>query len=275
MKWLVAWALALVVIGPAPLCVAQRSKSKAQNASAKTVDVFKAITDKQVEVQVDAVTTSATITITNISQEPLNVKVPLAVGAAPQEAPPGAGQGYYLTMYGTNGAPQSLAVSVSPLGAAGVNKKSRKPAKKKAGDEAKEEKKDDEKKATDSLEASILLAPGASQGLASSTLALNYKTPPALRGRFTLVELDKVSEATELKSLLEKMSQGTVPRNIAQTLAWHYGARLSWEEMANFGLGTPVDLQLAQQYADLVEGKTTTPPVATTGKKKKKHAADE
>jgi hypothetical protein len=243
MKWLVAWALALVVIGPAPLCVAQRSKSKAQNASAKTVDVFKAITDKQVEVQVDAVTTSATITITNISQEPLNVKVPLAVGAAPQEAPPGAGQGYYLTMYGTNGAPQ--------------------------------EKKDDEKKATDSLEASILLAPGASQGLASSTLALNYKTPPALRGRFTLVELDKVSEATELKSLLEKMSQGTVPRNIAQTLAWHYGARLSWEEMANFGLGTPVDLQLAQQYADLVEGKTTTPPVATTGKKKKKHAADE
>jgi hypothetical protein len=283
MKWLVAWALALVVIGSAPLYAAPRSKGKAQNANAKTVDVFKALTDKQVDVQVVANTlTSATITITNLSQEPLNVKVPLAVGAVPQAAPQGAGQGYYLTAYGTNGAPPPVAVSVSPFGSAGVDKRSRKTGvktAKKKGDEAKEEKKDDEakkadeKKDTESLEASVLLAPGASQPLSSFTLGLNPKTQPAAYGQFSLAELDKVSEATELKPLLEKVGQGTVPRNMAQILAWHYGSRLSWDEMAQ--LVTPVDLQLAQQCADFVEGRTATAPAATTGKKKKKYAADE
>jgi hypothetical protein len=283
MKWSVTWALALVVVGSSLLHAAPRSKGKAQSANAKTVDVMKAITDKQVNAQVAVNSlTSATLTLTNLTEEPLNVKVPLAVAAMPQPAPQGANQAYYATAFGTPSAPQSLAVAVSPLGAAGVGKKSRntgvKTNKKKAGDDAKEEKKDDDKdakKETDSLEATVFLLPGTSQPLSLLTLSLDGKKVQAAYGQFALSELDKVSESAEMKSLLEKVSQGAVPRNVAQTLAWHYHGRLSWDEMANAGLGTPVDLEAAKQYADVVEGRTTATPTAATGKKKKRAISDE
>jgi hypothetical protein len=287
MKWSVALALALVVVGSPLLHAAPRKSSKAQNANAKTVDVMKAITDKQVNAQVAVQgLTSATLTLTNVSEEPLNVKVPLAVAAVPQ-VPQGANQAYYATAFGTPSAPQALVVAVSPLGAAGVDKRARKSktgvkTNKKKADDAKDEKKDDkdaaksdEKKETDALEASVLLLPGASQPLALFTLSLDNKKVQAAYGPFTLSELDKVSESTEMKSLLEKVSQGVVPRNVAQTLAWHYHLRLSWDEMSQSGLGTPVDLEQAKQFADVVEGRTSATPVATTGKKKRRAVSDE
>ncbi|HWB09960.1 MAG TPA: hypothetical protein VG826_12080 [Pirellulales bacterium] len=286
MKWSVAWALALVVVGSALLHAAPRSKSgKGQNANAKTVDVMKAVTDKQVDAQVALRGATATLTVTNLSQEPLNVKVPLAIGALPQ-VPEGANQAYYAATFGAPSAPQPLVVAVSPLGAAGVDKRARKTGvktnKKKAGDD-KEEKKDDdkdakgadEKKETDSLEASLLLLPGLSQSLPVFTLSLDAKKIQASYGPFTLTELDKVSESSEMKSLLEKVSQNVVPRNVAQTLAWHYHGRLSWDEMAKDGLGTLTDLEVAKQYAEVVEGRASATPAVAAGKKRKRASSDE
>jgi hypothetical protein len=247
--------------------------------------VLKASDDKQIELRLIANSaTTAMLTVTNVSQDPLNVKVPLAMAAVPQAAPQGAAQQYYATMYGTPGAPPALAIAVSPLGAAGVDKKSGsrktnvKPIKKtKPGDDAKDEKKDDEKdakkddeKKSDSMEASLVLLPGASQSLSLFSLGLDNKKLPAAYGQFNLAELDKVSQAPELKRLLELTSQGTIPRNIAQILAWHYHGRLSWDELAATALVTPVDSQLAQQYADVVEGKAPAETVPATGKKKKR-----
>jgi hypothetical protein len=281
------WALAFIFLsGPAVSQAAPRSR-KAPNAAdsqAKEMDVLKALDDKQIQVQVVANSiSSAVMTLTNVSETPLNVKVPLALAAVPEPAPQGVGQGYYTAAFGTLSAPQPLAIAVSPLGAAGVSKKAgtrktnvKANKKPKAGDDAKEEKKDDEKdgkkdeeKKTDSLEASVLLLPGASHQLSLFTLGLDSKKQQAAYGPFQLAELDKVSQAPELKKLLELMVQGTIPRNTAQVLAWHYHGRLSWDELAASGV-TPVDLEAAKQYAGVVEGTAPADPVPTTGKKKKR-----
>lgn len=285
----VLWTLAFIFLaGPALSPAAPRSR-KAPNsaeAQAKEMDVLKAVDDKQIEVHVVANSfTTATIVLTNISQEPLNIKVPLALAAVPQAAPQGGGQAWYTTYFGTLAAPQPLAIGVSPLGSAGVSKRSGsrktnvKPIKKaKAGDDAKDEKKDDEKdgkkddeKKTDSLEASVILPPGAIHQLSVYSLGLDTKKPQAARGPFTLAELDKVSQAPELKKLLEQLVQGKVPANTAQVLAWHYHGRLSWDELAPFV--TPVDLEAAKQFAGVIEGTAPAEPEPTAGKKKKRSAA--
>jgi hypothetical protein len=277
------WALAFIFLsGPAVSQAAPRSR-KAPNAAdsqAKEMDVLKALDDKQIQVQILASSfSSAVMTLTNVSEGPLNIKVPLALAAVPEPAPQGVGQGYYTAAFGTLSAPQPLAVAVSPLGAAGVSKKAgaRKTNKKaKPGGDAKDEKKDDEKdgkkeeeKKTDSLEASVLLLPGTSQQLSLFTLGLDSKKPQAARGSFNLAELDKVSQAPELKKLLELMVQGSVPANAAQVLAWHYHGRLSWDELAATMI-PPLDLEAAKQYAGVVEGTAPAEPAPTTGKKKKR-----
>lgn len=252
------------------------------------MDVLKAVDDKQIQVQVLANSfTTATIVLTNVSEGPLNIKVPLALAAVPQAAPQGVGQAYYTTAFGTLGAPQPLAIGVSPLGSAGVSKRagSRKtnvrPIKKtKAGDDAKDEKKDDEKddkkddeKKTDSLEASVILLPGATHQLSVYSLGLDTKKPQAARGPFTLAELDKVSQAPEMKKLLEHLVQGKLPASTAQILAWHYHGRLSWDEMESSPLINRVDLEAAKQYAGVIEGTAPAEPEPTAGKKKKRSAA--
>jgi hypothetical protein len=274
------WAATFLVVSlPAVLHAAPRKTGKSAEASAKSVDVLKAADDKLIELKLLANTaTTATLTLSNVSQDPLNVKVPLAMAAIPEAAPPGAGQQYYAAVFGIPSAPPSLAIAVSPLGAAGIDKKSRKTnvkaiKKPKAGDDEKGDdkdgKKDDDKK-SEAMEASVFLLPGAQQTLSLSSLMVDTKKLPASYGPFTLAELDKISQAPELKKLLEMTSQGTIPHNVAQELAWKYHSQRNWEEMVKDGLITLVDVEVAKQYADVIEGKAPAEAAPTTGKKKKR-----
>ncbi len=287
MKWRMAVLCSLAFLGislPVAIDAAPKSKKGAADATAKKVDVFKAADDKQIEIQVIAQgPTNATLRLTNLRESPLNVEVPLAVAAVP-DAPQGAGQAYYVSVFGTPGAPQSIAVAVDPKWSAGVDKKpgnrksnvktnkKAKPGEEAAKDEKKDEEKKDETKTTDSVVALVPLAPGATAQLPMFSLGLERSKPRASVGVFRLAELDKVSQAPEMKKLLEQMVQGIVPGDTAQILAWYYHGRLSWDEMATTGI-LPAQIEIAKKYADVVEGKIApeaAAPVAETKKKKKR-----
>ena len=98
------------------------------------------------------------------------------------------------------------------------------------------------------------------------------KAPPVAGSPYALAELDKVSQAPELKKLLEQFVQGKVPQDTAQILAWHYHGRLDWDQMANSGLALAPQLEIAKQYAEIVEGRASpdTAPQPQTTKKKKR-----
>jgi hypothetical protein len=295
MNWrrLISYTLALAILCPLTVLAAPKTKRKASTSSsygvdpnAKKVDLFKAIDDKQVKafLTVQARATGVLTLINLTTDQPLTVEVPLTLGANP-DAPAGAVQAYYATAFGTPGAPQSLAVAVSPQWTAGVEKKSSRKTnvktKKKTDEEAKEEKKGDEKDAkkeetkkeeakSDSLFATVPLPAGATQTLPLFTLGLNMKRPQATYGQFIPADLEKVTQAPEMKKVLEHLAQNHITEDVAQTLAWHYNERMTWEEMSATGFVTPVQLQLAQQAADVVEGKVAPEAAtATTGKKKK------
>ncbi|HVX16091.1 MAG TPA: hypothetical protein VHC22_33205 [Pirellulales bacterium] len=291
MKWRMAvlCSLAFLVLAlPAAIDAAPKpKKGSPADTTAKKVDVFKAADDKQIQMQVTVQGLgNATLTLTNVTETPLNVEVPLAVAAVPN-APQGANQAYFASMYGTPGTPQSIAVAVDPKWSAGVDKKAGnrktnvkavkkgKPGDDDAKDEKKDDKKDDEKKddakTGDAVVALVPLAPGAMAQLPMYSLGLERAKPRATIGVFRLAELDKVSQAPHMKKLLEQMVQGIVPADTAQILAWHYHGPLTWDEMATTGV-LPAQLEVAKKFADVVEGNVSpdAAPVAETTKKKKK-----
>lgn len=279
-----AWAAFMCFVAP-PANGAKPRKSATVDANAKKVDAFQAVDDKQVKmILIVQARSGGALTLTNLSDQPLNVEVPLTMGAAPV-APPGANQVYYAGAFGTPGAPQALAVAVSPQWTAAVEKKGGRKSnvrtnKKKPNDEAKDDKKDGDKKddAKDakkddgggsSLVATVPLPPGATQTLPLYTLGLNLKKPQASYGQFMPEDLEKVTQAPEIKKVLEFLVQNKITADVAQTLAWHYNERLTWDEMAISGFVTPAQVQIAQPFADVVEGKAAAPAEPTTGKKKK------
>lgn len=268
-----------------------RKSSGAVDANAKKVDLFQAVDDHQVKMSLNVQIRSAgSLILINLSDQPLAVEVPLTMGASPI-APAGANTVYYAGAFGTAGAPQSLAVAVSPQWTAAVEKKGGRKSnvrtnKKKAGEDAKDEKKDDDKKdgekkddAKDakkddaaggsSLVATVPLPPGGTQTLPLYTLGLNMKKPQATYGQFTPGDLEKVTQAPEIKKVLEHLVQNKITADVAQTLAWHYNERLTWDEMAISGFVTPGQIQLAQPFADVIEGKAAAPAEPTSGKKKR------
>lgn len=265
---------------------AKPRNSSAANTSAKKVELFKAVEDHQVKVGVLVqLRSGGTLSLTNLSDQPLNVEVPLTMGATPF-APAGAPQGYYAGAFGTPGAPQSLAVAVSPQWTAAVEKKGGRKSnvrtnKKKADEEAKDDKKEGDKKddAKDakpddaaggsSLVATVPLPPGATQALPLYTVGLNMKKPQATYGQFIPADLDKVTQAPEMKKVLEHLVQGQLTADVAQTLAYHYNERMTWDEMKMSGFINPAQVDIAQPFADMVEGKGPPPAQPTTGKKKK------
>lgn len=268
-----------------------RRSSSGVAANAKKIDLFEAIDDNQVKASLTVAARSAgSLLLTNVSEQPLAVEVPLAMGASPV-APAGANRFYYSGTFGTPAAPQALAVAVSPQWASSVEKKGRKSNvrtnRKKKEEAPEEKKKDDEKKDGDkkedakdekkddaaggsSLVATVPLAPGASQTLPLYTLGLNLKKPQATYGPFTPQDLEKATQAPEIKKVLELLVQNKITADVAQTLAWHYNDRLTWEEMSTSGFITPAQVQIAQPFADVVEGKAPLPAEAATGKKKKR-----
>lgn len=137
MSWRTAtkWALIVGVIS-LPLAAdgaprARRSRGRASpqhefDATAKKVDLFKAIDSKQVVAQFLPQTPGlGVLRLVNESEEPLTVEVPLMLGAKPQ-LPPGGGGGnrnINLALYGTTQVPHVMAGVVSPDWNPGVEKK--------------------------------------------------------------------------------------------------------------------------------------------------------
>lgn len=140
----VKWALVVALISlPAVMEGAPRAKRSRGRAAqqpldvtAKKVDLFKAISSKQVVAMVLPQTPGlAVLRLMNDSEEPLTVEVPLMLGAKPQVPPIGANQNTNLLMFGTRDVPQAMAGVISPEWSnVGVEKKrgKRKPARKPA-----------------------------------------------------------------------------------------------------------------------------------------------
>lgn len=286
-----SWAVVLC-LAATPASGAKPRKS-AVPANAKKIDLFEAIDGNKVKMSltVAARSTGSLVLINTTEDEPFAVEVPLTMGASPI-APAGANRFYYAGSFGTPAAPQSLAVAVNPQWSAPVEKKGRKSnvrtKKKKDEKEAKDEKKDDEKKDGEkkdeakaekkddaaggsSLVATVPLPPGGSQTLPLFILGLNMKKPQAAYGPFKPEELEKVTQAPEMKKLLELLVQNKIPGDVAQTLAWYYNERPTWDELKMSGFVTPGQVEIAQKFADVVEGRAAAPPAEeTTGKKKKR-----
>lgn len=286
LSWAVVFCLAAT-----PASAAKPRKS-AVPVNAKKIDLFEAIDGNKVRMSLTvAARSTGSLLLVNLTEEPLAVEVPLTMGASPV-APTGANQVYYAGAFGTPGAPQSLAVAINPQWSAPVEKKGRKTnvrtKKKKDEKEAKDDKKDaekkdaekkdeakDEKKKDDaaggsSLVATVPLPPGASQTLPLFTLGLNMKKPQATYGQFKPEDLEKVTQAPEMKKVLELLVQNKIPPDVAQTLAWHYNERLSWDEMKTSLFVTPAQVEIAQPFANVVENNAPLPAEENTGKKKKR-----
>lgn len=136
MSWRTAmkWALVVAVIS-LPMAAegaprAKRSRGRASpqhelDATAKKVDLFKAVDAKQVTAQF--ITQSpglAVLRLVNESEEPLTVEVPLMLGAKPQLPPGGGNQNVNLALFGTTQVPHAMAGVVSPQWSnVGVEKK--------------------------------------------------------------------------------------------------------------------------------------------------------
>jgi hypothetical protein len=277
-----AWAISGWYLEPSPAGAKPPKSSGTVGANAKKVELFKAVDDKQVQMNLTvSLRSTGSLTLYNLGNEPLNVEVPLTMGATPN-APAGAPNAYYLTTFGTPGAPQALAVAVSPQWTAAVEKKGGRKSnvrtnKKKAAEEAKEDKKDDAKEdgkdakkddaGGSALVATVPLLPGATQTLPLYTLGLNLKRPQATYGQFKPEDLEKVTQAPEIKKVLEYLVQNKLTADVAQTLAYHYNERLTWDEMKMSGFINPAQVDIAMPFADMVEGKGPPPEPATTGKK--------
>lgn len=147
MSWRTAikWALVVALITVPAVTEgaprAKRSRGRAApkhelDVTAKKVDLFKAISSKQVVAVVLPQTPGlAVLRVMNDSEEPLTVEVPLMLGAKPQLPPGGANQNTNLVMFGTRDVPNAIAGVISPEWSnVGVEKKrgKRKPAKKPA-----------------------------------------------------------------------------------------------------------------------------------------------
>lgn len=279
---LIAGALTIAaVLLPATGEAAPRKSAKGGvDATAKKIDLFKATEGNQVSADVMVNSPGiATLTLRNGSEEPLNIEVPLYMAAEP-----------YNPVKGFNNripTPQTLAVAVNPQWTAGVDKKSKKTGVKtnrKKDDAAKDEKADEKKdekdakseeKKGDSVVALVPLPPGGIQQVPLYTLGLeapNTRPVPAAGLPYRLGDFDKRIQAPEMKKLMENLVKGTVPADSAQLLAWHYHGRLSWEEMATSGLVNPAQTQIAQHFAEVVEGRAAPDATApqTAGKKRKR-----
>ncbi|HQU43853.1 MAG TPA: hypothetical protein PK867_13635, partial [Pirellulales bacterium] len=178
-----------------------------------------------------------------------------------------------LKGFGKIPTPQTLALAIDPRWTAGVEKKGRKTgvktSRKGKDDDAKDEKKPDEtkdeakdakkdEKKADSGVALVPLPAGEVRQLPLFSLGLEMPTTrpaPASGLAYQLADFDKRIQAPEMKKLMEHLVQGAVPPDSAQLLAWHYHGRLSWEEMGNTGLIALAQLQQAQHYGDVVEGR--------------------
>lgn len=264
----------------------RKSAKGGVDATAKKIDFFKATDENKVVAQVMVNSPGvATLTLTNNSEEPLNVEVPLYMAAEPYNPLKGLGPGAgaFANRVPT---PQTLAVAVNPQWTAGVDKKPKKTGvkTKKKDEEAKDEKADEKKdekdakvqeKKEDSGVALVPLPPGGIQQVPLYTLGLETPTnrPVAASGtQYKLGDFDKRIQAPEMKKLMENLVKGSVPADSAQILAWHYNGRLSWEDMTTGGLVNPAQLQIAQHFADVVEGRAAPDAAApqTASKKRKR-----
>lgn len=147
MSWRTAvkWALVVALISlpgvmeGAPRAKRSRGRAGQQHeldVTAKKVDLFKAISSKQVVAMVLPQTPGlAVLRVMNDSEEPLTVEVPLMLGAKPQLPPVGANRNTNLVMFGTPDVPHAIAGVISPEWSnVGVEKKrgKRKPTRKPA-----------------------------------------------------------------------------------------------------------------------------------------------
>lgn len=119
-KWALIVALILLPVVTEAAPRAKRSRGRASprhemDAAAKKVDLFKAISAKQVVAMVMPQTPGlAVLRILNDSEEPLTVEVPLMLGAKPQLLPVGGNRNTNLAMFGTPDVPNALAGVISP-----------------------------------------------------------------------------------------------------------------------------------------------------------------
>lgn len=279
-----AVAIAAILFAVTTEAAPRKSGKGGVDPTAKKVDLFKAAEAKQVNVQVTVNSPGvATLTLSNTSEEALNVEVPLYMAAEPFDPtkgfPGGRGFGNRVPT------PQTLAVAVNPQWTAGVDKKSKKTGvktnKKKEEEAEKADEKKDEKdaKADDKkADSGVALVPVPAGGIQSVPLyTVGLETPttrpvPAAGIPYTLGDFDKRIQAPEMKKLMENLVKGTVPPDSAQLLAWHYNGRLTWEEMQTSGLINPIQLPQAQHYADVVEGRAApdAPAPQTASKKRKR-----
>jgi hypothetical protein len=123
----------------------------------------------------------------------------------------------------------------------------------------------------DSSVALVPLPPEAVQQVPLFSLGLELlikKLAPRPGSPYTLAELDKVSQATELKKLMERSMQGTIPQDSAQVLAWRYHGRLDWDAMANSGIA-PIQIETAKHFEAVLEGRAPAGPAGPPGKKRR------
>jgi hypothetical protein len=198
-----------------------KKSAKLKEESGIEVELFRAIADKQLDVEYVAKdATQANLIFTNQSSEPLKIKLPETFGAVPVLAQGmgmggmgggGMGGGGMGGMGGMGGGGQGMGggmmgggggMDMGGMGGGGMGMfrvEADKPRK-----------------------------------MTVATVCLEHgKLDPNPRMKYKVVPLAAVNADPKIAELCKLLSQGKVSQNAAQAAAWHIANGLSWQELAN------------------------------------------
>ncbi len=227
-----------------------------------TGDLFEAIKKKKLDVRFVAQNAAlASLTIVNISDQPVKVRIPVVVAGTPT-APPGTNPTTFFASFGT--APPQIVGGVTSMSghnaAAGGSKKKKSSGRAGAkGDEP--------------PKASVqTLSPGETRIVAVACVGLEFGKPnPLPILPYALADIEKASKKPEVKAMLEGFAQGRFDQEIAQLAAWHFNSDVSWNQLAETGTISEEKLRAAVKVAEQIEKEVKAKTKNKAGKEKNKN----
>ncbi|HVC92587.1 MAG TPA: hypothetical protein VND64_02805 [Pirellulales bacterium] len=224
-------------------------------------DLFEAVKKKKLNVTFVAQNAAvASLTIINITDQPVKVRVPVVVAGTPT-TPPGTNATAYFASFGT--APPQIVGGVTSIAdqsaAAGGSKKKKSPGRAAA-------KGDEPPKASE-----FTLSPGETRVVPVACVGLEFGKPnPLPILPYTMADIETASKKAEVKAMLEGFAQGRFNREIAQLAAWHFNCSMTWDQLAETGTVSEETLRAAMKAADQIEKEVKAKTKKKAGKEKEK-----
>jgi len=225
-------------------------------------ELFEAVKKKKLDVRfVPQSAALASLTIVNITDQPVRVRIPVVVAGTPT-APPGTNATTYFASLGT--APPQIVGGVTS-----ITSQSQEPSgskKKKSSGRA-------AAKGVEPPKASALtLSPGETRVVPVACVCLEFGKPnPLPIMPYALTDIEKASKKPEVKAMLEGFAQGRFDQETAQLAAWHFNCGMTWNQLAETGTISVDKLKAAMKVTEQIEKEVKAKAKTKGGKEKSKN----